>query len=230
MSIETHRELDSTQRYCIDKANSVKGIKVVIAEQQTQGVGRKGGVWISCKECLTFSVCIENVFFEDSALLAMNCIKKALERNEVHGLTIKWPNDLCITKDGEKNKVCGVIVNVVNTESGIVSIIGIGLNISGNIPYFTLADAGYILDKEKVFSDILFFIEHDFILGSRKNNWNMYFSEKYVLLNEKKYEIISVCNNLVIQKDQEILTISPADYSYCAHTNMLTQKRTHKNT
>ena len=225
--IERHRELESTQTYCLERAEDIHGVWVVLAENQMQGMGRKGSKWISSCGSLTFSMCIENVFLEDSALLAAHCIKEALERSEVRNLSIKWPNDLCIDWNGEEKKVCGVIVNTVHTATGTASIIGVGLNISGNIPYFTLADAEYKLDKEQIFTDAVQILSKKFLAKKSERNWLTCFAGKHIFLDGKRYEIASVKDSITLSSENEQLVISSQEYSYCAERNMLLRKSKH---
>lgn len=107
--------------------------KVLVAERQTQGRGRRGKTWIaSLGSSLTFSVAWK---FEKGAsqlsglsLVVGLAIAKALDSLGVSSL-LKWPNDLLINFC----KLGGILIELQGDFSGpCYAIIGIGLNIKLN--------------------------------------------------------------------------------------------------
>jgi BirA family transcriptional regulator, biotin operon repressor / biotin---[acetyl-CoA-carboxylase] ligase len=103
----------------------------VVAREQTQGRGRQQRVWISPADAgLYFSIVLRPVRIGERAwplltLMAALAVRDALL--EACGLEtdIKWPNDIMV---GER-KLCGILAETIETETGRAVIIGIGINL-----------------------------------------------------------------------------------------------------
>lgn len=102
---------------------------VVVAEHQTAGRGRLDRSWSAAPgEALTFSVLVhpERVPAERWAWLPL--LAGVAVVDAVHGLRLKWPNDVW---DATGGKVAGILVERVETPTGPMAVIGIGLNVTG---------------------------------------------------------------------------------------------------
>ena len=102
---------------------------MVISESQTNGKGQYGKKWISHKGNLFISFFheLKNINMSLSALTKINCllVKKALEKYYKKKITFKKPNDLLINK----NKISGILQEVISKSDNKFIIIGIGINL-----------------------------------------------------------------------------------------------------
>jgi BirA family biotin operon repressor/biotin-[acetyl-CoA-carboxylase] ligase len=122
-------EIDSTQKYLIEKIKNEKFIPPVCvwSELQTDGIGSKNNKWIGKKGNLFFSCAFEKDKFEDIPLQSLSIyfgwiFKKTL--NELGSKAVmKWPNDIYLI-DKKPLKIGGVITNLIKNKI----ICGIGLN------------------------------------------------------------------------------------------------------
>jgi len=105
---------------------------LIISEEQTAGIGRRGRVWQSEKgKGIYMSMLIRPNFSPEHAskmtLLAGLAVNEAI--NEVTGLVsaIKWPNDIVING----KKVCGILTEM-STEMNEIKhlVVGIGINVN----------------------------------------------------------------------------------------------------
>ena len=102
---------------------------MVISESQTNGKGQYGKKWISHKGNLFISFFheLKNINMSLSALTKINCllVKKALEKYYKKKITFKKPNDLLINK----NKISGILQEVISKSDNKYLIVGIGINL-----------------------------------------------------------------------------------------------------
>ncbi|MGH1463270.1 MAG: bifunctional biotin--[acetyl-CoA-carboxylase] ligase/biotin operon repressor BirA [Neptuniibacter sp.] len=102
-----------------------------LAEQQTAGRGRRGRPWISpFARNLYFSLVwrFERGIgaLEGLSLLVGLSLVKALEKLDVEGVKLKWPNDLLF----EDKKLAGILIEVNGEASGQCQVvIGVGVNV-----------------------------------------------------------------------------------------------------
>lgn len=104
--------------------------RLVTAERQTQGRGRRGRVWQGgVGKNLAFSLGwrFENGAgsIEGLSLAVGVSIARVLESFGVIGVGLKWPNDVQISG----RKVCGVLLEMVADQDSCQVIIGVGLNL-----------------------------------------------------------------------------------------------------
>ncbi|MDN5894199.1 MAG: biotin--[acetyl-CoA-carboxylase] ligase [Nocardioides sp.] len=104
---------------------------VVVAEAQEAGRGRLDRSWeVPPYAALTFSVLIRPDIPPTSwpwlPLMVGYAVHAALV-DRMPGLGLKWPNDLLVD---EERKVCGILVERVETPTGPAAVVGIGLNVS----------------------------------------------------------------------------------------------------
>ena len=108
---------------------------IVIADEQTNGRGRKQRLWISPKNGLWFSIILRPALPPSKAMNATMCAACALaETISTHTslqASIKWPNDILI----ENKKVCGILTELSAEIDEIkYLIVGIGLNVNNTLP------------------------------------------------------------------------------------------------
>jgi BirA family biotin operon repressor/biotin-[acetyl-CoA-carboxylase] ligase len=111
---------------------------VIVTEHQTAGRGRLNRTWETpLHSALTFSVLLRPPAEQVPAqrwpwlpLLTGLAVTSAL-REEGYAAGVKWPNDVLLrTAAGDERKVCGILVERVETPDGPAAIVGIGLNTS----------------------------------------------------------------------------------------------------
>ncbi|MUU24794.1 biotin--[acetyl-CoA-carboxylase] ligase [Helicobacter pylori] len=119
--------LPSTQIYLLEKlkSNELKAPILVLAKNQSAGIGSRGNIWESAKSALTFSLALnasdlpKDLPMQASALYLGFLFKEVLK--ELGSKTwLKWPNDLYL--GGQK--IGGVMVNVYKG----MRVCGIGVN------------------------------------------------------------------------------------------------------
>lgn len=136
-SILRLEEVDSTNRYLMDRINSedVPEGTVVVTDFQTAGRGTDGARWESeHSKNLTFSLMLKPVFLAPEAQFYLNKVVSLGLADAVSELLpgctdirVKWPNDLYI---GDR-KVAGTLIqNGVRGSRFEFSIIGVGLNVN----------------------------------------------------------------------------------------------------
>jgi BirA family biotin operon repressor/biotin-[acetyl-CoA-carboxylase] ligase len=122
---------------------------MVISESQTNGKGQYGKKWISHKGNLFISFFheLKNINMSLSALTKINCllVKKALEKYYKKKITFKKPNDLLINK----NKISGILQEVISKSDNKYLIVGIGINLikSPKIPNYPTTNLFNLLNK-----------------------------------------------------------------------------------
>jgi len=95
---------------------------------QRKGRGTMGKKWISQKGNLFISIFFEinekRINFKQFAILNAYLIKKIITKYASKKIDIKWPNDLLIKKE----KVCGILQEVIDYNNKKFLIIGVGIN------------------------------------------------------------------------------------------------------
>lgn len=135
MKIIKLNAIDSTNTYLKEVSKNVAledGI-VVIAKKQTEGRGQMGAKWQS-KEGLSVAFSMLKRFEalpinEQShiSFVVSVGVKNALQRLQITGVSIKWPNDIM----SYQKKLCGVLIeNQLEGDRITSSVIGIGLNVN----------------------------------------------------------------------------------------------------
>jgi len=103
----------------------------VVAREQTSGRGRQERVWISPADAgLYFSIVLrpESLAPQSWPLLTLMsalAVHDALLEACQLETDIKWPNDII----ADDRKLCGILAETVETESGRVVVVGIGINL-----------------------------------------------------------------------------------------------------
>ena len=101
---------------------------LISSEKQTKGRGTMGKKWISQKGNLFISIFFEinqkRINFKQFAILNAFILRKLVSKFTSKNIKIKWPNDLLHNKE----KICGILQEVINYNQKDYLIIGIGLN------------------------------------------------------------------------------------------------------
>lgn len=107
---------------------------IIIADEQTKGMGRNNSKWTSPKGGLWFTYCLKSCTITHQVTLLLGlCLYKTLTRHFpplAQNLAIKWPNDILV----EGRKLSGILVQA---HSGYLCI-GIGINT--NVEQIILSD------------------------------------------------------------------------------------------
>lgn len=129
---EWHPSIDSTN---LEAARDPRPGRVVVADHQSAGLGRRGRTWTAPPDTsVAISVVLpapEPGLIGWVPLAAGLAVVRALEasRYAVPAL-LKWPNDVLVQEDGEWRKVCGVLAQALpTTTGGPVVVLGAGINI-----------------------------------------------------------------------------------------------------
>ncbi|VDK70585.1 unnamed protein product, partial [Onchocerca ochengi] len=121
---------------------------LVVARQQTKGVGRSGNQWLSPVGCAMFTfnymllpesslnnnVGIIQHIFCVAIISGIRSLRKELKN---FPLKIKWPNDIYY---GRMYKIGGLIVNATSFNQKTVCVLGAGLNLSNSKPTVCIND------------------------------------------------------------------------------------------
>ena len=130
--IELHPEIDSSNRYLMDKLS--KGLEhghACMAERQTAGRGRRGRPWVS-----PFARNIYMSFYwrfemtpellSGLALAIGVGVIRALRQLEINDASLKWPNDIL----WQGRKLAGILLEMRGESAGPYHVvIGVGLNV-----------------------------------------------------------------------------------------------------
>lgn len=129
--IENHWRLDSTSSEIMRRAATLPDASFVFAEWQDAGRGRRGRAWHSPPATnLQFS-CLKRFAGGYASLAGLSlaagvAVVQALEDCGVHGVGLKWPNDLV---QGDA-KLAGILVELGGEFMGPChAIVGVGLNV-----------------------------------------------------------------------------------------------------
>ncbi len=124
-------EVGSTSDWLKQRATELPVGTVVFTESQTAGRGRRDNRWIAPRgKDLMFSLLLRPEAPFDQwpriTTLAALAICKAIEAELPLQPRIKWPNDIYLSD----RKVSGLLAETVSTRSGMVMVLGIGLNVN----------------------------------------------------------------------------------------------------
>jgi len=131
-NLEVHEELSSTSDHLLAVAELPAGrFDACLAEFQSAGRGRRGRRWLAP---FASGLCLSvNWSFRDapSALSALSlavgvAILRALRRLDIHGLALKWPNDIV----HGRRKLGGILIDMRGEAAGpAYVVVGAGINV-----------------------------------------------------------------------------------------------------
>lgn len=131
--LEIFFDIDSTNRYLNNK--SIEGASsgyLVLAEQQTKGIGRRGREWISPFGSNLYLSLLWRFQYGAAQLGCLSlfiavAIVRALQKAGAKDAGVKWPNDIY----WKNKKLAGILLEMRGELSGPSAVvIGIGLNIN----------------------------------------------------------------------------------------------------
>lgn len=128
------------------RAGAPAGV-VLVAEHQTAGRGRLDRVWVTPpRAALTFSVLLEPARVPAERwpwlpLLAGIAVSEGVRRVAEVDTSLKWPNDVLV---GD-HKLAGILVERVDTPTGAMAVVGVGLNVSLTAAELPVATATSLL-------------------------------------------------------------------------------------
>jgi BirA family biotin operon repressor/biotin-[acetyl-CoA-carboxylase] ligase len=144
---------------------------LILAERQTSGRGRKGREWVSeTGGNLYFTIVIRVNPQEPLHLLKLNfalaaAIVQACRDEGVQETYIKWPNDVWVKTNDSYSKVCGMLIDSIQTQEDLSANCGVGLNVNqdmtkmkerivGNIPTSLFNELRSKVDREQLLAKI----------------------------------------------------------------------------
>jgi BirA family transcriptional regulator, biotin operon repressor / biotin---[acetyl-CoA-carboxylase] ligase len=125
-------EVDSTNSALLSSKDYNQQGTVMLAENQTQGRGRKNRQWFSNSgQNLTFSILLKNDINQNNIniinLGTSICVAQALENLYQLNVEVKWPNDVLVNR----RKIAGILLESTSKANKINRVvIGIGINVN----------------------------------------------------------------------------------------------------
>lgn len=123
---------------------------VLVTEHQTAGRGRLDRSWETpARSSLTFSVLLHPDLAPDQwpwlPLLTGYAVQAALG-DRLPDVALKWPNDVLVGTDeadgtAAGRKVAGILVERVDTPSGPMAVVGVGVNVDQTLEELPIAQA-----------------------------------------------------------------------------------------
>ncbi|WP_100979267.1 biotin--[acetyl-CoA-carboxylase] ligase [Helicobacter pylori] len=186
--------LPSTQIYLLEKlkSNELKAPVLVLAKNQSAGIGSRGNVWEGVESALTFSLALnasdlpKDLPMQANALYLGFLFKEVLK--ELGSQTwLKWPNDLYL--GGQK--IGGVLVNVYKD----MRVCGIGVNRVST--KWACLDIG--VSDDWIVEGFLKKIEENLFWGEVLSKYALEFHRS------NSFSFHNDCNEAVSLKDAELL-------------------------
>lgn len=134
--LEVAWTVDSTNSELLRRGPPERGAMVLLAERQTGGRGRRGRAWasplagqVALSVARRFGGGLSRL--GGLSLVAGVAAARALSALGVHGIGLKWPNDLVVAGgDGRLRKLGGILVEGGGEHAGPAhAVVGIGVNV-----------------------------------------------------------------------------------------------------
>ena len=193
----------------------------LIADEQTEGIGRRGNHWFSPKGNIYLSFLLEyNLSIEEHFLftaVAANSIMSCLNHYIHENIYIKWPNDIIVND----SKIAGIMTEIVEHNGIKYVIIGIGINVEtspklsdyktccvNNFNSKLMYEEFLLNFFQTFFSEYAMIVnnEHNNIINKFRNNMNDLGKKITILLPNGKKEIVFLKNlnsdgSLLVEKE-----------------------------
>ncbi|MDP5255835.1 MULTISPECIES: bifunctional biotin--[acetyl-CoA-carboxylase] ligase/biotin operon repressor BirA [unclassified Vibrio] len=130
--VDVFAEIDSTNQYLMEQLTELEQGRVCLAEYQSAGRGRRGRKWVSPFGQNLYLSMYWNLSAGLGAAMGLSlaigiATVEALEKLDIHGVKLKWPNDLYY----QDKKLAGVLVELSGQTGGVADVvIGMGMNIA----------------------------------------------------------------------------------------------------
>jgi BirA family biotin operon repressor/biotin-[acetyl-CoA-carboxylase] ligase len=157
---------------------------VIIAEEQTGGIGRMGRVWVSPSGGIWITIVlkpgipIDHVFMVTMA--GSVAVARAIRKEFDLGALIKWPNDILI---GNK-KVAGLLLEL-SAEADTIHHCLLGIGIDVNVPLNQFS-----LDLQKEITSISTEVGHEVDRAAFLARILKEFENRYLLIESGEYETV----------------------------------------
>jgi len=157
---------------------------VIIAEEQTGGIGRMGRVWVSPSGGIWITIVLKPVIPIDHVFMVTMAgsvaVARAIRKEFDLGALIKWPNDILI---GNK-KVAGLLLEL-SAEADTIHHCLLGIGIDVNVP---LSQFSFDLQKEitSISTEVGHEVDRATFLARILNE----FENRYLLIESGEYEAI----------------------------------------
>ncbi len=157
---------------------------VIIAEEQTGGIGRMGRVWVSPSGGIWITIVLKPVIPIDHVFMVTMAgsvaVARAIRKEFDLGALIKWPNDILI---GNK-KVAGLLLEL-SAEADTIHHCLLGIGIDANVP---LTQFSFDLQKEitSISTEVGHEVDRATFLARILNE----FENRYLLIESEEYEAI----------------------------------------
>jgi len=125
------REISSTQKKITGFLKQKDKITLLIAAQQTDGIGRYERKWFSPEGGLWFSIYFPFLLPENFPLLFARNLKQAFKKKFGITVQVKKPNDLVY----RGRKLAGFLLTRNFSKSFDFSILGIGINVNNEVNF-----------------------------------------------------------------------------------------------
>ena len=152
MEILYFKKLDSTHKFLLKniKEEKLSAPIMIVADEQTNGIGTRGKSWQSLKGNLFFSLALTKEYLPkdlplQSASIYFGYIFKEILKEQGSKVWLKWPNDFYL----EDKKVGGVLSQLVRKDI----IVSIGLNIICSPKNFKNIDI--FIEKNKLIKEFI---------------------------------------------------------------------------
>ncbi|MEX0964293.1 MAG: biotin--[acetyl-CoA-carboxylase] ligase [Pseudohongiellaceae bacterium] len=163
-SLEAEQTIDCIQIYDeIDSTNSqaLRQIqlgntdnRLLIANSQTAGKGRRGREWLSPKNSGVYFSLTRRFSLDVNALQALSLVTaisvvEALHELGASGLQLKWPNDVLY----EQSKLAGILLELQQKEGARYVVFGVGVNIELSADVVSAIDRP-VTDLQHIFDEL----------------------------------------------------------------------------
>jgi BirA family biotin operon repressor/biotin-[acetyl-CoA-carboxylase] ligase len=135
-SLEVAWTLDSTNSELLRRVTPQRGSAVLLAEQQTDGRGRRGRDWASPLAANLYLSLSRRFGGGLARLPGVSLVAGVAAAEALHGLgfpgvRLKWPNDLVVTDGSGLRKLGGLLVEGGGEAAGPArAVLGLGLNVA----------------------------------------------------------------------------------------------------
>lgn len=175
--VHLHEKIDSTNAEIkrLIKQGCLR--RLVIAEEQTAGMGRRGRRWASPYAAnvylsLAWPVTRGVAQLEGLSLVIGLAVYRTLKPHLSHELGLKWPNDVLV---GDR-KISGILIELMGDPAdSCFAVIGIGINVNQAVDVEEIAnpwtsvllETGQAADRNQLIADLL--ANLDFLLEQQAN-------------------------------------------------------------
>lgn len=131
ISLKVFRTINSTNLYAKENIQQLDNRSILLAYEQTAGVGRLERAWYSpMGKSLSLTIVLKELTHEIDVALMSQLTGAALVKTFIHfadNVSLKWPNDVLVNR----RKVAGILCELeMSPDKKINLIIGVGINLS----------------------------------------------------------------------------------------------------